>query len=81
MIQFLIDHWRDILDTVSHVVFGLVLAATAIVRLTPSKADDEKLNSILLKLHLVFRYLPTLGVNPKTKELEELIKKDAEPKP
>jgi hypothetical protein len=80
MIQFAVDHWREILDTISHVVFGLVLAATAIVRLTPCKADDEKLNKILSHLHLVFRYLPTLGVNPKTKELEQLMKKNDEPK-
>ncbi len=73
--QFLMDHWKDILDMLSHVVFGIVMVATAIVRLTPTKSDDEKLDKVLTKVHAFFRFLPTFGVNPKTKELEELMKK------
>jgi len=52
------------------------MVATAIVRLTPTKSDDQKLDKVLVKVHSFFKYLPTFGVNPKTKELEELMKTD-----
>lgn len=75
MMAFVMENWKVILDSVSHVVFGLVVIATTVVRLTPTKSDDEKLGKILNKIHKLFSYLPTIGINPKTKELEELMKK------
>jgi hypothetical protein len=70
-----IEQAKAILDMLSHIVFGLVIMATAIVRLTPTKSDDKKLSEILVKVHKLFSYLPTMGINPKTKELEDLQKK------
>jgi hypothetical protein len=60
---------KEILDLVSHVLSGMVIIATAVVRLTPTKADDEKLSKFLAKVHKVMALFPTLGLNPKTKEL------------
>jgi hypothetical protein len=68
----MLEQAKMILDLLSHVVFGICVTATAIVRLTPTKSDDRKMAQILKKVHHVFAYLPTLGINPKTKELEEL---------
>lgn len=75
MVQFVMENWKVILDSLSHLVFGLVAVATVVVRITPTKSDDEKLDKILTKVHKIFSYLPTLGINPKTKELEEMMKK------
>jgi hypothetical protein len=58
-----------IFDQASHVVLILVAVATAIVRVTPTKSDDEKLQKVLDGVHKFCAYCPTLGVNPKTKEL------------
>jgi len=74
--QFLIENWKAILDSISHVVFGVTVIATAIVRLTPTKSDDEKMAKVLAKIHKVFCFLPTFGINPKTKELEELMQSE-----
>lgn len=60
-----------ILDMLSHVVFGLVILATVVVRLTPTKSDDEKLDKIVKKIHSFFALLPTIGLNPKTKQMQD----------
>ena len=56
------------------VLGGLVILATIIVRLTPSKDDDIKVNSLRVKFLRFLGWLPTIGVNPKTKKLEEYLK-------
>jgi hypothetical protein len=54
---------------------ALVVFATIVVKLTPSKSDNAVVAKIADYIFKVFKYLPTLGVNPKTKELEEALKK------
>ena len=61
------------IDYLSQGVLALVIIATIIVRLTPSPKDDEKLDSFVTKLRKWMSYLPTFGINPKTKELEKKI--------
>lgn len=49
----------------------LVVFATVVARITPTKSDDEtvsKISSVILK---VISYLPTIGINPQTKKLQE----------
>ena len=65
------ENAKEILDGISHVTFGVVLLATVIVRITPNKADDKKLDEILKKVHKFMSYFPTVGKNPRTKELEK----------
>lgn len=52
---------------------SLVVVATIIVRITPSKSDDENVSKIASFYFKYLNYLPTLGVNPRTKKMEELI--------
>ena len=53
---------------------GLVILATMVVRLTPSKEDDVKVALYTSKFLKFVSWLPTIGVNPKTKKLEEYLK-------
>lgn len=53
---------------------ALAVAATIIAKLTPTPKDDgavKKISDIVFK---IIKYLPTFGVNPKTKQLEEALK-------
>jgi len=49
---------------------GLAVIATTVVRVIPGKKDDEKVFKIVDRVHKYAGYLPTFGVNPRTKELE-----------
>lgn len=60
----------QIIEVISHGLMILVVVATFIVQLTPTKSDDEKLMKWLDMIHKAIKWLPTIGVNPKTKELE-----------
>lgn len=53
---------------------GLVIVATAIVRVTPSPKDDGVVKEIAEKVFKVAGYLPTLGINPNTKKIEDAYK-------
>lgn len=50
---------------------GLVIFATVIVRITPSKSDDEKVGLYSSKIFKFISYLPTIGINPQTQKLKE----------
>lgn len=63
-----LDQASQIYDVVSHVVFAIVIIATMIVQLTPTKADDKWLDKTLKKFHKYMSFFPTLGQNPMTKE-------------
>ena len=58
-------------EFVSQVLGALVVIATAIVRVTPSKSDNRKVQKVADKVFQILAYAPTLGVNPKTKEMEK----------
>lgn len=60
-----------LMDGISNIVFGVVIVATVIVRLTPTKSDDRKLNAFLKRFHSVLAFFPTVGVNPQTRELKK----------
>ena len=52
---------------------AITVLATVIVKFTPTKADDQivsKAGKIFVK---VMQWLPTIGINPRTKKLEETI--------
>lgn len=71
---------KTYLEMVPQAVFGLVIIATIVVRITPGHADDAALEAFLQKFHKVLSWLPTLGINPKTKELQEWYEKEHGPK-
>jgi hypothetical protein len=63
----------DMIQLISLILTIITLLATVLVRLTPNKTDDQvvgKFSGLLLK---ALKWLPTLGVNPQTKKLEEQI--------
>ncbi len=66
------------LQAIAIVVFALTILATAVVRMTPTKSDDLALKSWSAKLLKLVSYLPTWGINPRTKQLEEWLKEQEE---
>lgn len=69
------------LQLLAEVYMAVSVLATIIVRLTPSKVDDEKLDKFNEKVFKFLSYLPTIGVNPRTKKLEEALKEFEQKKP
>lgn len=62
------------LETASYILMSIVVAASIIAKLTPTPKDDKivsKFSSLVLK---AIKFLPTIGVNPNTKKLEEAYK-------
>ena len=47
------------------------ILATLVARLTPSTADDEKVAKFVAALQKILAFLPTIGINPQTKKLQE----------
>lgn len=69
----LIEKLPEVVKYGAHILAGLVVVATAIAHLTPTPKDDEivgKFRTFILK---AIKLLPTIGVNPQTKKMEESI--------
>jgi len=61
----------DIIQVIALLGMVVAILATIVVRLTPSTTDDEKVSAIIAKFMKVLQWLPTIGVNPQTKKLQE----------
>lgn len=61
----------DILQLVSILVTLIVLIASIGVRFTKTKADDLFVENAATKVFKAIAWLPTIGVNPRTKALED----------
>lgn len=61
----------DIIQVIALLGMVVSILATIVVRLTPSTTDDEKVSAIIAKFMKVLQWLPTVGVNPQTKKLQE----------
>jgi len=59
---------------------GIVMVATAAARLTPTKKDDKFVLGAKTTLDKVLAWLPTIGVNPHTKKVEEKLQEIEESK-
>lgn len=70
----------DIISNICVVVGAITLIATVIVKLTPGKKDDERVLEYASKFWKLISYLPTIGINPRTKKLEEAYKEMTESK-
>lgn len=64
----------DIIQIIALAGMIISIAATIAVRLTPSKTDDEKLSKVVSVFLKALQFLPTIGINPQTKKLEEAYK-------
>lgn len=71
--QAILEKVPDIIQLISLVGMALSILATILVRLTPTKSDDEKLNVFLDKFLRLLSWLPTIGINPRTKEMEKTL--------
>jgi len=71
MIQEILKKVPEIIQVIALLGMVVTILATIIARLTANTKDDEivgKFASIVVKL---IKWLPTIGMNPQTKKLEE----------
>lgn len=68
------DQIREYVQIAGEILLYLTLGATIVVRFTKSRADDKVVGKVSNFLSKALSYLPTLGINPKTKQLEEALK-------
>jgi hypothetical protein len=54
----------------------IVTVATFLCRALPKKVKSEKIEKYLNMIHRFVAWMPTVGVNPKTKELMEYYEKN-----
>ena len=62
------------IDMFAQAASGLMVFGTLVTRLIPVKKDDAKVAGFAASMQKIFAYLPTFGINPRTKKLEEALK-------
>ena len=55
------------------IFLGLVIIATVVVRFTPTESDDKVVGKIQGHALALLHRFPTIGLNPKTKALQEVL--------
>lgn len=70
----IVAHVEVYVVLVCQILGAVALVATVVARATKTKADDEAVGAAVGYLLAVLAWLPTIGVNPKTKKLEEAYK-------
>lgn len=63
------------LEKAAYVLMAIVIGATIIAKITPSPKDDETVSKISAYILKLVKFLPTIGVNPSTKKLEDAYEK------
>jgi len=61
------------IQAISLVLSGIVVVATAVAQLTPTEKDDVVVGKFKVLSDKLIHWLPTLGINPKTKELKKKV--------
>lgn len=69
--QVVLGKIPEIIQLLSIILMIISVLATIIVRFTPSKTDDEKVSKFSSTLINILHWLPTIGINPQTKKLQE----------
>lgn len=69
----LVGQMQQIVNLLAQIVLLVTALASILVRVYP-KGDSTKMAGYLAVLHKWAAYLPTFGVNPRTRQLEELVK-------
>ena len=72
--ESLLVNWQEHLSNLCALIGAISILATVVVRLTPSKSDDEIVYGAAAKFWKFVSYLPTIGINPRTQKLEEAYK-------
>ena len=68
------DSLKVYVEVVSQIVLGLVIAATALARVLNGGQYADEMEGVKGKVLKAIQFLPTIGVNPRTKHLEEQLK-------
>lgn len=68
------------IEVIAYISLGLVVIGTSLAKLTPTKKDDEFVVGAESIVDKVVKFLPTLGVNPRTQALEDELKRLKEQK-
>lgn len=69
-----------VLQVASYVLMALVIVATIVAKITPTPKDNKVVSTGATYILKFIKFLPTLGVNPSTKKLEEAYAKIQEKK-
>jgi len=62
------------IEVLAQAMLGLTVAASALAKLINKGKYSDDVESFSGKLQKFISYLPTLGINPKTKHLESQLK-------
>ena len=68
------EYIQEYAPLVAQILGYITIGATIVVKLTPNKNDDLKAEKIAGKIWKYINMLPTIGINPRTKKLEEVYK-------
>ncbi|MBL7544306.1 MAG: hypothetical protein JNL11_10835 [Bdellovibrionaceae bacterium] len=70
--QEFLDKALPILNSILQILGGIVIAATVIAKMTSkTDADDKLVAGFAEKLFKVIAWLPTIGINPQTKKIQD----------
>jgi len=61
------------IQVIADLLMGLMIVATALVRIIPGDKDDQAVNKVKNWIHWALERSPTLGLNPKTKKLKDAL--------
>lgn len=61
----------DIVQMIALVGMAVSILATLVARIIPGTKDDEAVGKFVSVVQKLIGWMPTLGVNPQTKKLEE----------
>lgn len=61
------------LEFALEIIGAIAVIATIVAHLTPNPKDDGVVKKIATAVFKIIAYMPTIGVNPKTKELEKIV--------
>lgn len=65
---------QQLVEILSQVMFGLMIVASALVRTPWLKKNAGALDGVISKVLRLMTWLPTLGIDPRTKALETALK-------
>jgi len=74
----LIHNFVPYLEKAANVTMLVVVIASFIARLTPTPKDDKLVSKISSFIIKIVKFLPTVGVNPHTKSLENALESEVE---
>lgn len=74
------ENYQEWIELVAQGLLAITIVATIITKVTKSTKDDVIVGSAKDKFLKYLSYLPTFGINPRTKKLEEALKDLSEKK-